>query len=66
MTFFPEWLSSNTSLASSDNLVYVWLYLVFFNMIWVFVPAWILYEAYRELSNAFIRGVSLQHLKKAA
>lgn len=65
MTFAPEWLSANTSLAVSDP-VYLWLYLFFFNTIWVWVPAWILYEAYRELSNAFVRGASTQHLKKAA
>lgn len=65
MTFAPEWLSSNSSLAGDDP-IYLWLYLVFFNMLWVFVPAWVLYEGYREFSNAFVRGVSTQHLKKVA
>lgn len=65
MTFAPEWLSGNTSLAGDDP-VYLWLYLVFFNMLWVFIPAWILFEAYRELSSAFVRGASTQQLKKVA
>lgn len=50
-TFCPEWLSGNHALA--DGLVYVWLYLVFFNMIWVFVPLWVLWVAYTEISTAF-------------
>jgi hypothetical protein len=29
-----------------------WLYLFFFNGLWVVVPAWILYEAYRAMSSA--------------
>lgn len=52
MTFAPEWLSGNTALASEDP-VYLWLYLVFFNTLWVFIPAWILYVAFAEISTAF-------------
>lgn len=65
MTFEPEWLSANSSLAGDDP-VYLWLYLVFFNMIWVFVPLWILWESYHALSSAFVRGANVQGLKKAA
>ena len=32
--------------------MYLWLYLVFFNMLWVWLPAWILYEAYQGLNGA--------------
>lgn len=63
MTFAPEWLSGNTALAGDDP-VYLWLYLVFFNVLWVFIPAWILYAGYHELGSAFVRGASKQHLKK--
>jgi hypothetical protein len=28
------------------------LYLTFFNMLWVFIPFWILYEAYGSLTGA--------------
>jgi hypothetical protein len=52
MTFAPEWLSGNTALAGDDP-VYLWLYLVFFNMLWVFVPMWVLYVAYKNISNVF-------------
>lgn len=50
ITFAPEWLSGNTNLAGEDP-VYLWLYLVFFNMLWVFIPFWVLYLAYDELST---------------
>ena len=65
MTFAPEWLSANSSLATEDP-VYLWLYLFFFNTIWVFIPAWILYEGYQQLSDAFVRSVSTQHIRKVA
>ncbi|KEF59886.1 uncharacterized protein A1O9_04734 [Exophiala aquamarina CBS 119918] len=52
MTFAPEWLSGNPALAGEDP-VYLWLYLVFFNMLWVFIPLWVLYAAYTEISAAF-------------
>lgn len=29
-----------------------WLYLFFFNMLWVVFPLWILYEAYKAMSSA--------------
>ncbi|KAI9690611.1 MAG: hypothetical protein M1820_009968 [Bogoriella megaspora] len=51
MTFAPEWLSGNTNLDGS-NWMYMWLYLVFFNMLWVFIPFWVLYEAYGNISQA--------------
>ncbi|KAK5062602.1 hypothetical protein LTR84_004675 [Exophiala bonariae] len=52
MTFAPEWLSGNAALAGDDP-VYLWLYLVFFNVLWVFIPLWVLYVAYGEFSAAF-------------
>jgi hypothetical protein len=50
MTFAPEWLTGNTNLNGS-NWMYLWLYLVFFNMLWVFIPFWILWEAYQRITN---------------
>jgi hypothetical protein len=29
-----------------------WLYLTFFNGLWVVIPLWILWEAYRAMSSA--------------
>lgn len=58
MTFAPEWLSGNTALAGEDP-VYLWLYLVFFNVLWVFIPFWALYVAFTEISSAFVSQKSI-------
>lgn len=52
MTFCPEWLTGNLNLDTS-NWMYKWLYLVFFNMLWVFIPLYAIYFAYTDISNAF-------------
>lgn len=53
MTFCPEWLSGNPNLDSS-NFMYLWVYLFFFNTLWVWIPIWILYEAYQHINNSFL------------
>jgi hypothetical protein len=53
MTFAPEWLSGSSALATEDP-VYLWLYLFFFNTLWVFLPFWVLWEAAKELRGAFV------------
>lgn len=53
MTFAPEWLTGSSQLATEDP-VYLWLYLFFFNTLWVFVPLWVLWEAAKELRGAFV------------
>lgn len=45
MTFAPEWLSGSPNLNTS-NFMYTWVYLFFFNTLWVWIPLWILYEGY--------------------
>lgn len=45
MTFAPEWLSGSPNLDTS-NFMFLWIYLFFFNTLWVWFPMWILYEAY--------------------
>ena len=52
MTFAPEWLSGNSQLATHDP-VYLWLYLFFFNVLWVFIPLWVLWQAWAEVKGAF-------------
>ena len=51
MTFAPEWLSGSPNLDTS-NVMYMWLYLFFFNMLWVFIPFWILYEGYNNIAGS--------------
>lgn len=53
MTFAPEWLTGSSQLATEDP-VYLWLYLFFFNTLWVFIPLWVLWESGKELKAAFV------------
>lgn len=53
MTFAPEWLTGSSQLATEDP-VYLWFYLVFFNTLWVWIPLWVLWEAGKEIRSAFV------------
>ncbi|CAL5868100.1 uncharacterized protein PFLUO_LOCUS2324 [Penicillium psychrofluorescens] len=63
MTFAPEWLTGSSQLATEDP-VYLWLYLVFFNTLWVFIPIWVLWEAAKELRGAFVAAEAGSSRKK--
>ncbi len=52
MTFCPEWLTGNINL-DGTNFMYLWVYLVFFNMLWVFIPFYAIYVASVDTLNAF-------------
>ena len=52
MTFCPEWLTGNVNLDGS-NFMYLWVYLVFFNMLWVFIPIYAIYVSSQDILNAF-------------
>ncbi|KAL8737256.1 MAG: hypothetical protein Q9181_001842 [Wetmoreana brouardii] len=52
MTFAPEWMTGNSHL-DTGNWMYLWLYLVIFNGLWVVVPGWVLWHAYGEMRDAF-------------
>ena len=53
MTFAPEWLTMNQNLDGS-NFLFLWVYLVFFNMLWVFLPLYALRFAYVDIQNACV------------
>ncbi|RPA86183.1 Emopamil-binding protein [Ascobolus immersus RN42] len=55
MTFAPEWISGNENLVT-ENWMYKWVYLFFFNTLWVWIPLWLLWEAYGEM----VAGVALK------
>ncbi len=63
MTFCPEWLTGNVNLDGS-NFMYLWVYLVFFNMLWVFIPFYALYIAGSDISNAFGIRAAVMGAKK--
>lgn len=51
MTFAPEWLTMNQNLDGS-NFMFLWVYLVFFNMLWVVLPLYALYVSFIDIRNA--------------
>ncbi|KAI2608259.1 Emopamil-binding protein [Hypoxylon fragiforme] len=51
ITFCPEWLTMNYHLNAS-NFMYKWVYLVFFNMLWVVIPAYAVYVAVLDINDA--------------
>jgi hypothetical protein len=51
MTFCPEWLIGNLNLDGS-NFMYMWVYLVFFNGLWVAIPFYAIYWAVGDISDA--------------
>ncbi|PYH95252.1 EBP-domain-containing protein [Aspergillus ellipticus CBS 707.79] len=55
MTFVPEWLTGSPALNTS-SVVYWFLYLFFFNFTWVLFPAWVLWQAYKEIKASFSRS----------
>ncbi|MBN3303535.1 emopamil-binding protein-like [Amia ocellicauda] len=48
MTFCPDWLVGSPNLNTS-NWLYLWVYLAFFNGIWVIVPAMLLWQSWGAL-----------------
>ncbi|KAI0166990.1 Emopamil-binding protein [Hypoxylon sp. FL1284] len=52
ITFCPEWLTMNNNLDTS-NFMYKWVYLVFFNMLWVFIPLYAIWVAVKDIDDAF-------------
>ncbi|KAI0885141.1 Emopamil-binding protein [Annulohypoxylon maeteangense] len=53
ITFCPEWLTANHNLDTS-NFMYKWVYLVFFNMLWVFIPLYAVWVAVKDINDAFV------------
>jgi hypothetical protein len=45
---YTVWFGDSGSRLTSNS----WLYLAFFNGLWVVFPLWVLYEAYRAMSSA--------------
>ncbi|XP_003801851.1 emopamil-binding protein-like [Otolemur garnettii] len=57
MTFFPEWLIGSPNLNTSYWL-YFWVYLVFFNGMWVLIPGLLLWQSWVELRKIHQKGTS--------
>lgn len=64
MTFCPEWLTGNQFLDGS-NFMYLWVYLVFFNMLWVFIPFYAIHVSWNAVDAAFKTQTTVQVVKKS-
>jgi len=51
MTFCPEWLTGSPNLNTSNPL-YLWVYLALMNLIWVFIPLWLMFDSYTHVAGA--------------
>ncbi|ORY88593.1 Emopamil-binding protein [Leucosporidium creatinivorum] len=51
MTFVPEWITGSHALRT-DNWLHKWLYLAFFNLLWVFIPLWLMYDSFGHIAKA--------------
>ncbi|KAI6027644.1 Emopamil-binding protein [Pisolithus microcarpus] len=51
MTFCPEWLIGSPSLNTS-NALFLWVYLVFMNSIWVVIPLWLMVDSYNHIAGS--------------
>ncbi|OBS66741.1 hypothetical protein A6R68_04713 [Neotoma lepida] len=59
MTFFPEWLVGSPNL-NTKNWLYFWVYLVFFNGLWVLIPGLLLWQSWRELKETYYQGANVE------
>eukprot|EP00117_Sycon_ciliatum_P022291 scpid81426/ scgid19272/ Emopamil-binding protein-like; Emopamil-binding-related protein len=59
MTFGPEWITGSKYLNTSDPLL-LWVYLVFFNILWVIVPIGLLVQSWNHICEAFSQSKSKQ------
>jgi len=57
MTFAPEWITGSKNLVT-DNWLFLWVYLVFFNGLWVIVPLALMYQSWLALTNVTRRPSS--------
>ncbi|KAI4565135.1 emopamil-binding protein-like [Ovis canadensis] len=55
MTFCPDWLMGSPNL-NTNSWLYFWVYLVFFNGIWVLIPGLLLWQSWVELKKMHHKG----------
>lgn len=64
MTFMPEWLVGSINLNTS-NWMYKWIFLAFFNGLWVVIPLYAIYVAADDIFDAFKARATALGDKKA-
>ena len=51
----PDWLIGSPNL-NTNSWLYFWVYLVFFNGVWVLIPGLLLWQSWVELKKMHHRG----------
>ncbi|GAA5844264.1 hypothetical protein JCM5353_001881 [Sporobolomyces roseus] len=51
MTFFPEWITGSSAL-NTTHWLYTYVYLLFFNGLWVVIPLYLMYDSYIHIVGA--------------
>ncbi|KDQ62524.1 hypothetical protein JAAARDRAFT_30426 [Jaapia argillacea MUCL 33604] len=64
MTFCPEWLTGSPNLDTSNPL-YFWVYLMFMNLIWVFIPIWLMVDSYGHIAKSMRYAQAVAKPKKS-
>jgi len=64
MTFAPEWLTGSPNLDAS-NALYLWVYLSFMNLLWVFIPVWLMADSYWYVAKALRTHQAATRAKKS-
>ncbi|XP_062907176.1 emopamil-binding protein-like [Mobula hypostoma] len=59
MTFCPEWLTGNPNL-NTGNWFYLWVYLAFFNGVWLVVPGLLLWHSWLSLKEMHQKKISAE------
>ncbi|KAF7980502.1 hypothetical protein HWV62_38008 [Athelia sp. TMB] len=63
MTFCPEWLTGSPNLNTSNPL-YLWVYLLFMNVIWVVIPLWLMVDSYGHIASSIRAAQANARVKK--
>ncbi|TFK52474.1 Emopamil-binding protein [Heliocybe sulcata] len=63
MTFCPEWLTGSPNLDTSNPL-YFYVYLIFMNTIWVFIPLWLMVDSYGHIAKSLRLAQAITRTKK--
>ncbi|KAJ7442621.1 Emopamil-binding protein [Mycena latifolia] len=64
MTFCPEWLTGSPNLDTS-NALFLWVYLVFMNVIWVVIPIGLMVDSYGHIAKTLRSAQAAAQAKKA-
>lgn len=64
MTFCPEWLTGSQAL-KTDNVLHLWVYLVFFNGLWVVIPLYLMWQSWLAMETVFEGDIIQEKTEKS-